>query len=313
MEHFASDDASKSRTTAEQSGQKAAEPSKKKKAAEPSKKKKAAESKQKKPRRQKKTRKPPVLPSDSIPSLESILKENAEMSKIADSEKSLGGHSVGGNHGDDSDENFSDDDDDVECGPTNSTMIGSSGSSKTDPIPIPKGIPLCKTDFFEKHKYKTQNRDGVREWNPQQELYKIPIKFHFKKKINEDFFEVVPAKKTVSVFYYKKFDRENYEGKRRSMLERTSFPLEKLGPFKKRLQKDPYAFVAVPISSKIDDRLRRAFPNTPAFLELIQWRPTDNSTGAEDFDFKDEFSHEWFDINEKLDFSPETGILNFFI
>ena len=91
-----------------------------------------------------------------------------------------------------------------------------------------------------------------------------------------------------------------------------SIPTLEKSPFRKRLQKNPYAFVAVPISQKIEDRLRRAFPNIPAFLELFQWRPNYNRTGA-DFNFKDELAHEWFEIDENLDFSPEIGILKHFL
>ena len=242
---------------------------------------------------------------EEIPKLDALLRGQADIS-IADSEVSLGkNHDI--DDSDDNDDESFDGDDDVEDGPTNSTMID---PPKNSPA---KMIPLCKTDFLQKHRHKTVNRDGKQEWNPQLELYKIPIEFQFQQKDNEDFFEVLPAKKTISVFYYKKFDREEYEQKRTAMSDRgVPFPLETLTPFKKRLKKDPFAFLAVPISSKIEKRLRSSFPHTPTFLELIQWRPLDNSTGP-DLVLKDELAHEWFEINQNLDFSPETGIFKLFL
>ena len=161
-----------------------------------------------------------------------------------------------------------------------------------------------------KHECETLDRDGGLHWNSQLQLYKIPIDFEYKQKAGEIFFEVKPKKKTSYIYFWRKWDREKYERKREVMTAKYDFPLEDKYKFRKRLQRDPSAFVAVPVRSKINQRLLRYFPKTlPPLLEIIQWRKINTDERPhEDPVLVDDDVDNWFNIDIDEEFCPEQGI-----
>ena len=175
-----------------------------------------------------------------------------------------------------------------------------------------KVIPWKKTDFLTKHQVKTLNKKGELEWNSHQGLYKIPIDYEFKQKAGEYFFEVKPKKNTPYIYFWRNWDRETYEKKRLKMTKKNDFLCEDKYKFRKRLQKDPTAFIAVPVRSKISQRLRDSFPHTlPPLLEIIQWRTISDDRPHDDRVLEDDNNEKWFEIDSNEEFCPEQGILNY--
>jgi len=200
-----------------------------------------------------------------------------------------------------------DDNEESDNSPIQSTM---NESVKNDEATAMKAIPWCKTDFLTKHQCTTLNRDGELHWNSHLKLYKIPIDFMYEQKAGGEFFEVKPEKKTVYIHFWRTWNREIYEEQRQSMLTRCPFPIETKTNFRQRLQKDPSAFLAVPVRKKIQTRLEDSFPNLPPLLEIIQWRKIDMSDEPHDDPvLVDADSHHWFKIDSDAEFSPEQGIL----
>lgn len=150
-------------------------------------------------------------------------------------------------------------------------------------------------------------------------LSKCPIDFTFNGYDNEGKFKVLVGnnrgkarqlkKETPYIYYYKNFDRDAYEKKRKRMLNLNQYEIVDQAEFRIRLTKFPNCFLLVDLSRDRSEWFRTSFPGCPKILEFIQIKPlTDGNAHEPTFKWEED---DWFEINETDKFYPETGMLLF--
>ena len=191
--------------------------------------------------------------------------------------------------------------------------------------PSSQPVQLSKTNFFNKFRVKTEDKNG--QWTENQYVSQFPIDFIFRGSDSNGRLQVRVLgnkgdeakrynKKTPFIFYAKDeiFSRDDYERKRKTMLTKNEYFLVSQSEFRVRLTRFPDCFLLVELSKSRKDWFQLNFPHHPKILEFIQIKPLPlegESYQIEEPLFTYETQNKWFEIDENDDFYPETGMFQF--
>ena len=201
-----------------------------------------------------------------------------------------------------------------------------SSSQPSQPSSQPSSpVQLSKTNFFNKFRVKTEDKNG--QWTENQYISQFPIDFVFRGSDSNGRLQVQVLgnkgdeakrynKKTPFIFYAKDeiFSRDDYERKRKTMLTKNKYFLVSQAEFRVRLTRFPDCFLLVELSKSRKDWFQLNFPHHPKILEFIQIKPL--PLEGESYQIKEplftyETQNKWFEIDENDDFYPETGMFQF--
>ena len=193
-----------------------------------------------------------------------------------------------------------------------------------------KEIHLSTTNFFNKYRVKTLENGQL---IVNQNISKYPIDFIFSGTDEAGNLQVQEIenkgdeapkynKKTPFIFFAKNnvFDRNVYETKRKTMLERTgkrNWKKVSKAEFRVRLTRYPKCFLLVELSPTREEWFRRNFPHHPKILEFVQVKPLPSGDESGEYESIEEPQNQWeqkqweqwFEIDDSADFYPETGML----
>ena len=183
----------------------------------------------------------------------------------------------------------------------------------------------------------TDKMDAAGNIQPNENLLLVPIDFRFNMDSDSICLEKTPNRcqnlkdkdkkkikistETPSIYYVKDFKRDDYEKKRLQMFKNNPVQILDKSMFRVKLTRYPRHFILVDISSSKAEVLQSNYPSVslPKFLEFIQIKPlpTDDLQDDNQNDdpaptlWKEENEEKlksWFEIDEKGNFNPETGI-----